>query len=476
MLYKKKTPGGRRGFPNPPLTGRRFRGHTPDSGAKARKLKGMIAKAAEPDHSPRQRSLPLPDPAAHHEAVHTGQRAVSLLWQPGHKRKWTKVRPGEPLPELLPLNLFETPNEFAGWVLARHLRWFRAVWVELDAPHTPHHQLLEGAAATCDDRGWPWPSLAVLSRNGLHLYWLLTPTPAEALPRWQAVQRRLHEAFQDLGSDPAGQKVTQVLRMAGTKHTKPERGQHQPHPVEGYWLAGPQPHAFSSLADRILPYAQAEIRDMQAAQARRGKGQGPARKGTIYEWWARVYQDLIAICDYHWFGGVPEGYRDRVLFLLANALSWFTHPEALRSEIERTARTWTPSLTAQEARAYTAPIVRRALHAAAGRRYEWNGQLWDPRYHFRRHTLRQWLDGLIPEELEPQLSGLASDAVLAERRRERDQQRKRAERGDKAAQRAERAVQARTMAEAGHSQRQIAAALGVSVGTINNWLRNGRGE
>jgi len=118
----------------------------------------------------------------------------------------------------------------------------------------------------------------------------------------------------------------------------------------------------------------------------------------------------------------------------------------------------------------------RAQHAAAGRRYEWpagTGQTWDPRYHFKRHTLRHWLDGLIPAELEPELSGLASDEVLAERKRERDRKHKRAKRGDKAAQRAERAAQARTMAQAGHAQREIAQEFGVALSTVQSWLRRG---
>lgn len=429
--------------------------------------------------SPTQRHLPLPTPAGHHQAVHADQRAVALLWRQHQVPKWHKVRPGQPWPDLGPLNLFETPNEFRGWVQARLLHSLCACWVELDGhTHTNRADLLQRVVAECDDRHWPWPSLVIVTRNGCHLYWLLQPTPAEALPRWQAVQRRLHEAFSDLGSDPQGQKVTQVLRMAGSTHTKPEKAQLNPVPVEGYWLApDPSPWQFSALADRILPYSQAELHDLQAQRAKRGKGQAPSRKGSIYEWWARVYQDLVAICEWHWWGGVPEGYRDRMLFLLSNALSWITHPEALEAEIIATARTWTPTLTQKETKTYTQPIVKRALDAAAGRRYEWpagSGQTWDPRYHFRRETLRQWLNGLIPAELEPHLSGLASGEVLAQRKRERDRENWRKKHGSLTpSDRRERQSQARTMAQEGRTRQEIAEAFGVSTRTVRNWLNSG---
>jgi hypothetical protein len=43
-------------------------------------------------------------------------------------------------------------------------------------------------------------------------------------------------------------------------------------------------------------------------------------------------------------GGVPDGYRDRVLFVMSLELSWFTHPDSLHDEILATPKMFTPAL------------------------------------------------------------------------------------------------------------------------------------
>jgi hypothetical protein len=171
--------------------------------------------------------------------------------------------------------------------------------------------------------------------------------------------------------------------------------------------------------------------DLKAQAARRRRKSHSPAKGSIYAWWHIVYKDLCAIAGHHWLGGIPEGRRDAFLFLMANSLSWFACPDALETEIVKTAKTFTPSLTTRQVETYTKPILKRAKEAAEGKKYTWEGKEVDPRYAFRAETMRGWLGGqeLIPPELWPELRALAPRKVIHERRQEREKVRDRVTEG-----------------------------------------------
>ena len=144
-----------------------------------------------------------------------------------------------------------------------------------------------------------------------------------------------------------------------------------------------------------------------------------------YRLWHQRYQDLCLIAEHHAFMrsyGVAEGSRDKLLFLLAVALSWFTSADGLAEHIQRVAKTYMPSLSVREVVTYTQTIITRAMAARSGEKYEWNGRQKDPRYEFRTETLRSWLGPLITPGLESQLIALGPPKSAAERAAIRSEQ------------------------------------------------------
>jgi hypothetical protein len=230
------------------------------------------------------------------------------------------------------------------------------------------------------------------------------------------------------------------------------------------------------LADEVLGERKkpaATLYDFAAASARKGASTGRARTGSIYDWWHLVYVDLVAIADYHWFGGVPDGHRDQILFLMSVALSWYAHPDLLREEILRTARTFTPTLTDKEVETQMGSVLTRAHAAAAGKTELWHGKQVDPRYRFKAETLREWLGDLVAPELHPQLRTLAPAGVIRQRKKERDADRHELTREEYLAKADDRAVSARLMRQQGHTPAEIAAKLGISRMSVSRYLKQG---
>jgi hypothetical protein len=231
------------------------------------------------------------------------------------------------------------------------------------------------------------------------------------------------------------------------------------------------------LADQILPFTRAEIRDIRAARAERQLDNiAPAshtKTGSIYERWYLVYRDLHAIVDHHWFGnGVEAGQRDTVLFHMANALSWFTISDSLEHEVESIARQITPSLTATEAKGYCSSVIRRARETTA------SGM--EKRYRYKRETLYNQLSPLIPADLLPRLRAIIPNDLAAERKRESnrksDQKRRKSAgavaRSEYLGQADEKRQKAQQLRQQGLTVRAIATQLGASVGAISGYLKD----
>ncbi|MDD5469109.1 MAG: hypothetical protein PHS96_15060, partial [Anaerolineales bacterium] len=287
----------------------------------------------------------------HYEKLHHSPHGTVVVWErlaPG--RRWAKIEPHHPIAALLGpyegrQDVFVTVNEFYHWRYIRNLKSLRACYVDVDGSTD-----WRGALDALSEAGMPAPSFMVMSGRGIHFYWLLEPLPGKALPTWQRVQDTLVNALAPLGADYRAKDCTRLLRLAGTVNSR--NGAE----VRGYTL-GDEVWTLHELADEVLgPRIQtARVFDLKAHAARRQRKTPAPGKGSIYAWWHLVYKDLCAIADHYWLGSVPEGKRDTVLFLMANALSWFANPKALESEIIQTAKTFTPSLTQREIQTYTKP-------------------------------------------------------------------------------------------------------------------------
>ncbi|NJR43943.1 hypothetical protein HC761_00170 [bacterium] len=281
------------------------------------------------------------------------------------------------------------------------------------------------------------------------------------------------------GADAAAKDCTRVLRLVGSVNRKTGAV------VRGRVLS-PAAWTLHELADQVLgprKMPSAEVIGLEKARAKRQKRAASVHQRTgPYRLWHNRYQDLCTIAEHHAFMrafGVSEGCRDKLLFLLSVALSWFTDADTLSESIARVAKTYMPSLSTVEVSTYMQPIMTRALDAKAGKRYDWKGKQCDPRYMFKTETLRRWLGPLLVPELEGQLIAFGPPKTPEERQaaeKERQQKRCRVQEGRYKQTRSKyleesenRAQAARALREQGFSIRGIAQQLGISIGRVSEW-------
>lgn len=361
----------------------------------------------------------LETPGDHFDLLHTPSHGTVILWEKtGGPGRWHKLQPGDAyIPALLSaqtgkIDRYLTINEFYAWRLVRNIKSLRALYIDIDG-----NENLEAALEALRDAGLPPPTLVVFSGRGMHFYWLHKPVPAAALPVWQRCQDVLFKALAPLGGDPSAKDCTRVLRLVGSINSKSNTT------VKGLIL-DPNLYEFRHLCNEILGYREpqerAKVRDMAAAKAERGQR---IYTGSIYDRWHLVYRDLLTIAEWYFLGGIPEGHRDKWLFLCAVSMSWFAHPATLRNELERQAKAWTPRLTIAEIRSALQSPLERATLAAEGKVFEWQGQQYDPRYKFKRETLLEWMQPIIPPDLAPQLRAIISNETRDKHRLEIEQKR-----------------------------------------------------
>jgi hypothetical protein len=420
-----------------------------------------------------QLKLALRLPADHYDLVVPNQERELIAFTPLQARNW-HVLNREVARDALSRwvdqpDVYVTPNEFYNWRLIKNTAALRALFVDIDARGGEDvHRKVEVALAALEAAGVPEPNCIVYTGRGAHLYWLIERTPAWALPRWQACQRRLVKLCD---GDRMSADATRVLRVVGTVNSKASDFRVTAEPIH------PIRYSFDFLADQILEKTRAEIRDLRAQRIARQLDiivpttQGK-RYGSIYERWALVYRDLHAIVAHRW-PGVPieDGHRDTVLFHMANALSWFTLSEALDNEIEAVARQITPTLSAEQARSYCSSVLRRAVGTTEKGR--------EQRYRYGRETLYQQLSPLIPDDLLPNLRAIIPNDLAADRKRERNREserRRRAAAGavprdEFLAPANERRLQAHTLRRQGLTQRAIADVMQISLGAVNKYLK-----
>lgn len=426
----------------------------------------------------KQLSLDFSSPGDHAELIHgTERHGTVLFWErlADDGKRWIKCRPTENLPAIAEqlrsrADAYFTVNQFAGWREVRLLKSLRAVYVDLDG-----QQDIELALEALSAAQMPAPSMAVFSGRGLHLYWLLRATPGKALPVWQRIQDAILKTLSTIGADPACRDCTRVLRLPGTINSR--------NGVEarGLMLTGEE-WDLHSLADEILGprkagRPKASISDFNAAAARAGRRSVLA--GSIYGWWHTVYSDLVKLTDLEHGNKLPEGSRDKLLFLHAVALSWFAQPDAIESEILSVGRLITDFSDA-EILATMSPVISRRNMADQGQKIVFGGREVDPRYFFRAATLRDWIGHDLVSRYADHLRALAPAEVIKERKKARDAERDRVAEGrwqdsytgdGVRGSNEQKRTSARLMAAQGMTQTKIAAELAVSKMTVSRWLR-----
>lgn len=424
-----------------------------------------------------QRPGTIQGPADHARVLHpAGPGLVTVARRT--KGRWIETRyPVAAVPDIVEElartpDVFLTQNRFKGPRRITYLTALDALWVDLDFHMVPEHAAKAPAAVLelvwwiLEDARIPAPNFALSTGRGLAAVWLHEPVPRAALPRWRACQRRLQSVLQPLGADRAAIDPARVLRVVGTTNSKAQRLVTAITPVKAAW-------DFDPLADEILPLTRAEVTDLRTQRARRRaqkprdeKIRPPQGFNAATLWEARL-TDLQRLLDLRWWGTLPPGQRDTWLFVASVAMSWLAEPFLLRREVMSLAKQvggWDEPEAATRLQA----VFKRARMAAQGHLVEWNGQKVDPRYRFKTETILEWLQ--ITSEEQAQLATLVSADVVRERDRQRH--RKSMDRETYLAQAADRRAEAIRLRAKGHSLREIASTLGVSVGAVQYMLRD----
>jgi hypothetical protein len=165
----------------------------------------------------------------------------------------------------LGLNAFKRPTR-----RTEHLVSLRGNFVDLDSykipawnevtPEEIWREIQEALAAA----DIPAPQVVVFTGRGLQLMWVYAKgLPADALPRWRAVQLELARALKVFGPDLGALDAARIVRLPGTVNSK--SGQ------RAYFVHLDMDGAtdFEGLARAVLPVDRATLREQKARRADR---------------------------------------------------------------------------------------------------------------------------------------------------------------------------------------------------------------
>jgi len=263
-----------------------------------------------------------------------------------------------------------------------HLWSLGGCWVDIDLKSPDHDSKTReywcsAALFYCESLGIPQPTIIVWSGRGLHVKWAFdAPLPAAALPRWNAVQRRLHDKMQSVGlpSDPQAIDASRILRIAGTFNAGV--------PVQVLHVG--RAHNFEVFCEYVLPYTRQQVQQFResgrlweearktwaawdenrraAAQfLRRATDFSPlqyaAREAAEKLHYDRL-QALRRIAQAR--GGIQPGKRNEWCWIVANSAAWgLGDPQNLYREVVTLMREIAPSYTAAEARSSASSVYAR---------------------------------------------------------------------------------------------------------------------
>jgi hypothetical protein len=274
--------------------------------------------------------------------------------------------------------------------------------------------ILEHALMLLDEANIPPPTFATATGRGVALVWLHTPIPRQALPRWRACQRTIHEILRAIGADRNALDAARVLRLVGTRNSRSGTLVETISSVGDIW-------DFDSLTTEILPFSRDEIREKRARPEKvRGRLLRPPAGFSVATLWASRLDDFQKLL-FHRFGALrlPTGNRDLLMLLYGVAMSYLVDsPQRLRQEMTTIAGDicgWSE----HETKSRLSSVLSRAKAAARGERIEYLGGHRDPRYRYKDSTLVEMLSVNEDEMRTLSLRHLVTDDIKRERDRER---------------------------------------------------------
>ena len=269
------------------------------------------------------------------------------------------------------------------------LKEVNACWVDLDYYKvagldgwTPA-QVLWAARERLAKARLPAPGIILNSGRGLLLIWLHTPIPAQALPRWQAIQKRLHKALSGLGVDRSGLSVTKVFRVPG--------GRNRGTMVRVLFPAAAddvERWQFDDFCREVLPKTRAHVAKKRADRASRSprlavvRDDLPKSAGAAAPWidfYRKLSAEILRL-KHKRFGDGPvgAGQRDLFLFALAVCESWIASAEVLEARLHELGQA-VAGWDAKRTHSAVCSVLSRARRAARGEKLTWRGKRIDPR-------------------------------------------------------------------------------------------------
>jgi len=305
--------------------------------------------------------------------------------------------------------------------------------------HLTPDQVTQRVFSVLHDAQLPPPNIVVESGRGLQIKWTYKETlPAQALPRWKAVQTHLVELLSNLGADPNSQDGSRVLRLTGTFHSFNRT-------MVQVLRCDPSSVDFDQFADAVLPYTRSElaelrqdrgekIRELREQEKREKKPRqlflisdnpdaGQLKKKGIGSLnWCR-FQDLLKLCRIR--GGIKDGQRTQMLIYLLNFMllsGKANYHSGLLEEMREMVFAIDPTWDFDSSRLTT--LLHKAEARDRGETVTFKGEQWTPLYTPKTQTLIERFR--ITADEERQLHTIISKSETARRHREREESRRRA--------------------------------------------------
>jgi hypothetical protein len=356
-----------------------------------------------------------------------------------------------------------------------------ALWVDLDVYNVPElaqvsrDELLDRIAAAFT---WlPTPTMTIASGRGYYLQWCFTePLSRDYSPRWQAVEDALTRLLRPFGADPACRDATRLLRVVGGTNTKNGAS------VNGYRTGELLP--FVNLERLVLSNALTETPRLvtsspipSPSDLEQLSRATPAQKAQYLKGYQLAY-DRMQDCErIACLRGSPrlQDYRSRLLYVYAVAGAWYCSE---RDQLEQ-ALTAFAEQHFEDARRYTVrqvgTVIDRMTQGKQGISQIWRGRQVDRRYRLSNSTIIANLD-ITPDE-QAQLKTIIGPQ---ERQQRRIRRRRASGMVDYEKRTAERLDAVKSGLNAGLSQSEIAAQLGISQPAVSKLAKriqpNGAGS
>lgn len=282
----------------------------------------------------------------------------------------------------------------------------------------------------CAYEGLPPPSLIISSGRGLQVKWLLEGAiPRQALPRWNACQRVLVGALEDMfGADRQAKDASRVLRLVNTVNTKNDQICRVVYTVNGS-DGQPVRYNFDLMCENLFPLARHEIEQQRAARDAReqrkqlqiiqgGKTSNLKNLITGKLAWDRL-EDLRKLVILR--GGVPVGERTTMLHWQLNflLLSGAVHSSQMHYEAGALANQLALGWSHKDAELST--LYSKAKAYNAGEKIEFNGKMYPPLYTPKNASLIDLFR--ITDNEQKQMKTIVSKNEASEREKVRNKAR-----------------------------------------------------